>query len=587
MHLVERKYDEAAFAALRAAGVKLLFARLLAARGIGVANLETYLAPAFRNLVPGDGLPGISEAAATILDALAAGRRIAVFGDYDCDGLCATAIMTRALRSVAAGLRHGEGDARQIVPFVPLRLGEGYGLGNASLARLFREAPDVSLIVTVDNGITASPQIEALNARGVEVVVTDHHLPGVELPPAKVVVNPKVAAPEALSELCGAAVAYFLANAIVRLARSRCNDETIARGIGAPLFILAGLATVTDIMPLTLQNRILVAEALRHFHHWAPIGLRELYSRAARNAGELGVRDFGFALGPRINAAGRLASGMEALNLLMCSEDDRETARDFAMRVDIYNTERRVVEQRMCDVAMSLVIPGASAQVISFSSEDKENVHPGVAGVVASRILDRLENPVPVCVLVDGKGSLRAPAPYNVRAALDAASTHLAAYGGHALAAGVTVKPGEIEVFRAAFADACAAQRSSMSLAEVGAKTIDFELKPSDLTLAFAEEISRLEPFGEGNPEPLFVLRSLVFSKNGVRTLGHTGAHLQFTFQQHAVPRAVWWGKGGEIERLRAESNLPHDILFSVGISDYGGRHVELVISDIFVSPES
>lgn len=591
MRIVEREYDGAVADAFVASGMRPVMARLLASRGVVPQTLERYLNPDFRDLASSETLTGIREAASTILDAIEAGRRMAVFGDYDCDGVCATAIMTRGLRSLVAEMRArgrisaGGVEGEQIIPFIPQRLGEGYGLGKASVARLFSEAPDVSFIVTVDNGITAVQQIDDLNARGVDVVVTDHHLPAAEIPRAKVIVNPKVSSTPELGELCGAAVAYFLANAIVLEARERYGDATISKGVGAPLFILAGLATVTDIMPLTLQNRILVAESLKRFHYWAPVGLKELYVRAARNADALGVRDFGFALGPRINAAGRLSTGMEAFKLLMCDELDREKARELALQIDLYNAERRNVEQKMTDAAMALVRPGAGAQVIAFSAADKENVHPGVAGVVASRVLDRLPVPVPVCVLVDGKGSLRAVAPYNVREALDAASASLSAYGGHALAAGVSVLPGQIESFRDDFEAACNAQRAAMDPDAIGTRTIDCWLDRKDLNdLSLAEEIARMEPFGEGNPEPVFALSRLNFSLHGISPFGNNGAHLQLSFRERNIPRAVWWGKGCEIERLRAESDSPHDIIFSLSISDFRGRHLELNVIDVIPS---
>lgn len=280
--------------------------QILERRGLTGAAREEYLHPTIDRLAKPEGLPGIVEAADVLLAAVAGRRPIVVFGDYDCDGVSATAILVKALQAVGG----------TVSPFIPSRLSEGYGMSDASLARMLKENPDVGLVVTVDNGINSVAQVAALKAKGISVVVTDHHLPGDALPPADALVNPRVAAPAALADLCGAGVAFLLANRVVTEARRR--GLYAGGAVGGPLLVLAGLATVTDIMPLLGQNRILVAEALRRFGTHAPVGLKELYLRAARSgAGELTSRDFGFLLGPRLNAAGRVASGLEALELLL------------------------------------------------------------------------------------------------------------------------------------------------------------------------------------------------------------------------------------------------------------------------------
>ena len=254
--------------------------RLLRVRGIDDADLEKFLNPSLRDLADPAELPGISAAADVVLAALAARKRIVVFGDYDCDGVCATAILVKTLTTLAAAAPSPVVPVPQ--PFLPERLTEGYGMTDASVERLLAECPDVGLVVTVDNGINSIRQVADLKAKGVSVVVTDHHLPGEELPAAEVVVDPKVAAPDHLKELCGAGVAFFLANRLVAEAKRRGLYD--GPKLGGPLLILAGLATVTDIMPVLGQNRILVAEALKNFRACAPLGLLELHSRAARTA---------------------------------------------------------------------------------------------------------------------------------------------------------------------------------------------------------------------------------------------------------------------------------------------------------------
>ena len=535
-------------------GLPDLLVKILEARGISAADLEAFLHPALKDLASPRELPGIPEAAEAVLAVVRAHRPIVVFGDYDCDGVCATAILVRTLETLGA----------VVASFLPERLTEGYGMSEASVARMLREHPDVSLVVTVDNGINSVAPVAELKAKGVEVVVTDHHLAGSELPAARAIVNPKVAAPDRLQDLCGAGVAFLLANELVT--RARAEGLYSGGNVAGPLLVLAGLATVTDVMPLLGQNRILVSEALSRFSALAPIGLRELHERAARAAAaRLTSKDFGFLLGPRINAAGRIASGTVALDLVLAS--DREIAREAAREVDERNGERKAIEQRMLDAAVSAIVPDAAAQVI-----DLPGGHPGVAGIVAARVMERLApRSVPVCVVVDGHGSARAPEGYNVRDALAACAEHLDRFGGHALAAGFSVKTGATDAFRTAFAAACAAQRGPSAAVETGLK-VDAWIEPREITLDLAEAVSRLEPFGEGNPEPVFGFRGVVLRE--VRALGAEGKHLAFA--AHGL-KAIWWNRGDLVERLHA-SAAPVDLAFTLEISAYGEPHVELRI---------
>ena len=528
--------------------------RLLELRGIAAADISAFLYPSLSDLAEPAELPGIVEAADVLLDAVSAGREVVVFGDYDCDGVCAAAILVKTLEALDARVR----------PFLPERLTEGYGMSDASVARMLSEIPSVGLVVTVDNGINSVGQIAALRGRGVSVVVTDHHLPGEELPAADALVNPKVRAPERLSGLCGAGVAFLLANRLVAEAKRRGMYS--GPNIGGPLLVLAGLATVTDIMPLVGQNRIIVSEALKRFGKWAPLGLKELHFRAARSGGDkLTSRDFGFLLGPRINAAGRMASGMDALDLLL--ESNRERVREYAMRIDLNNTERKSIELKMTEDAMSRVVEGAPAQVI-----DLPGGHPGVAGIVASRVLERLGGTVPVCVIAAGHGSARAPDGINIRDAFVACADVLATYGGHAAAGGFSVKDGMVDEFRARLCDYCRGLGAAPSAVRRACEP-ELWIEPGDVTLQLAEDLQLFEPFGEANPEPVFGLREMVFSD--VRPLGSDGRHLAVNMRSSGL-RAVWWGQGELVEPLRAAGSAPHDIAFTIAVSDYGERHAEL-----------
>ena len=559
--------------ALVAAGYGPLLARLLAARGIGVQEVDAYFEPSISDLANPSELPEVDHAAEVILDFAVRGDQIVVFGDYDCDGVCATAILLKAIGTVAK-----KGSSPRA--FLPERLSEGYGMNAASVSRMLAENPDVRLVVTVDNGINSVAEIASLKGKGISVVVTDHHLPGEELPVADALVNPKVASPASLEGLCGAGVAFLLANALVNLARSRGMYSGPL--IGGPLLVLAGLATVTDVMPLVGQNRIIVSEALKRFRSLAPLGLTELFSRASRSVSPtLTTKDFGFLIGPRINAAGRLASGMEALELVVST--DREEARELARRVDVRNAERKSVEQAMLDGALERIVPGAPAQVI-----DLPDGHQGVSGIVAARILERLSSagdgalPVPVCVVVGGHGSARAPDGYNVRDAFVAADEALDRYGGHAAAGGFSVKPGKIDRFRELFCAACARQAARIPPSERALAKLDAWVSGADLTLELADWIQRMEPCGEANPEPIFGIRGVHFAE--IRPLGAEGRHMVATFRDRSIPKAIWWNRGDMVEELRAHSAAAYDIVFALEANDYIERHVEIRLVDVMPS---
>ena len=536
-----------------------ILTRILESRGIVDEKLEEFLNPTVDRLARPEDLPGVVKAADVILDSVLYRRKIVVFGDYDCDGVCATAILMQTLKALGG----------EVFAFIPDRLTEGYGMSDASVARMLKENPGVGLVITVDNGINSVEPVRALKEKWMSVVVTDHHLPGEELPDANALVDPKVSAPPHLENLCGAGVAFLLANRIVTEAKRR----GMYRGgsVAGPLLVLAGLATVTDIMPLLAQNRILVSEAIRRFATCAPVGLRELHARAARSGyGEMSSRDFGFMLGPRINAAGRVATAMQALELLVT--DDRDIVRELARIIDGYNVDRKTIEQAMLDEAMEQVVPGAPAQVI-----DLPNGHPGVAGIVAARVMERLGETVPVCVQTGNHGSARAPDGMNVREAFVACADALERYGGHAAAGGFSVKPGRMDDFRRMLCAYCVDKRGD-GVAVAASNEPDLWLETSDITLVLAEELRLLEPYGECNREPVFGLRGVLFAD--VKPLGAEGKHLSFTLRKSGL-RAIQWNSGDRVEELRAAGAVPHDLTFTLAISDYGERHVELRILSI------
>ena len=549
---------------------------LLAKRGLSGEALEAFLDPSLKRLVKAADIPGLGDAADVIIPFVRNHRKIVVFGDYDCDGVCASAILVMALTRLGASVQM----------FVPDRFAEGYGMTAASIGRLLSEHPDVALVVTVDCGITSAPEVKTLRERGVTVVVTDHHMPPATLPECDALVDPKVPsqcdAAEALGvkDLCGAGVAFFLASML----SARAVETGLYSGekFGAPLLVLAGLATVVDIVPLRGQNRILVANALKAFRSAAPVGLMELLHRAQRRPVDLTARDFGFLIGPRINAAGRMASAREAFLLLM--ETEREAAREHAFRVDTRNAERKTVENRMANEAIAQVDELSPDAVVVNGSGGDPNWHSGVCGIVASRIVEKYG--VPVAVAVDGRGSVRAPEGYDVHAALTECAHVLERFGGHKAAGGFTVREGMFEDFRDAFKKVCAVQCAGCGTKWDGGciREPEMWITPGDLTMELHGELSALAPFGEGNPEPVFGLKGVLFSD--VKPMGENGRHASFSFSDRRIPRATWWNHGCETEEIRSRSSFRFDITFTLDVSDWGCEEprLELRLREVCVS---
>ena len=563
----ERKLvDEEGVDRLEAAGYPRLLARLLVGRGISAADeAEKYFSPELRDLASAEELPGIEAAAAEILAALRGKKQIVVWGDYDCDGVAATAILVKVLRAL-----DGAADIRT---FIPHRIREGFGFSEGAYKRFCEEFPRVGLVVTVDTGVNAASYIRDLQGRGVRCVVTDHHLPGDELPPCAVV-NPDVASSAALAHICGAAVAFFLALYLVK----KAQEEGLYKGpkVSGPLLVLAGLATMADVVPLIGQNRILLVQSLRLFSRCAPIGLIELYGRATRRAADhLTAYDYGFKLAPRVNAMGRMDRAEPALELFLVEE--REKARALALQVDLKNVERKATEARLTVEAKKLVREGTAAQVINLPEG-----HLGVAGIVAASVMASVRPCVPVCVVEgNGHGSARAPEGYNVYEALAKCAEFLETFGGHKFAAGLTVKEGEIDHFRERFCEVCAAQCAANEEKGTGGVLYDAEVSAADLSLELAEKVEQMEPFGAGNLEPIFLMRGVHFKS--VRVGGQDKNHVFASLEECADGRAiqaVWWRNSARVEELRQGARV-HDILFKLKISTFGVRQIELELLEV------
>ncbi len=481
--------------ALAAADLHPLLKRVYAARGIATL---AQLSPALDGLLPVGSLPGVQDAAELLLAHRQA--RIIVIGDFDADGATSTALMLRALR--------GMGFA-QVDFLVPNRFEYGYGLTPEIVQLAAGRAP--TLIVTVDNGISSNAGVAAARALGIDVLVTDHHLAGAELPAANVIVNPNLPGSAFGSRaLAGVGVAFYVMSAVRRLLAQRGLLPAVAAPVTALLDLVA-LGTVADVVPLDFNNRVLVAQGLIRIRagRCAP-GITALLQIARRAPAELVAGDLGFAVAPRLNAAGRLTDMALGIRCLLC--DDLREALSLAQQLDLLNVERRQIESGMQHTALAAVRAlrdGSDRAQRSGVVLFDEGWHQGVVGLVASRMKEKLRRPVIAFAVGDAttlRGSARSVDGVHVRDVLDAiAAAHpelIQKFGGHAMAAGLTLQRAHLDAFARAF-DAEVARWLARVGTSDGIET-DGELTSAEIALPIAELLRAGGPWGATFPEPVF-----------------------------------------------------------------------------------
>src|SRR5215213_5119539 len=446
-------------------------------------------------------LPGVPAACDLILEHVRRGSVIAVFGDYDVDGVCSTTMLIRTLRVLGA----------DPVWELPNRFDEGYGLSAPAVERLAGRG--VELLVTVDCGITAVEQVAGARAAGLDVVITDHHRPGEALPDCTVV-HPALGE-YGCAELCASGVVLKLSEAL--FASAGRDPAEAAQDID-----LAALATVCDLVPLRGENRRIVREGLVALGRTRRPGLRALMEVGGVAPAELSEHSLGFRLGPRINAAGRMQRADAALELLLT--DDAARAGEVARELDFLNRDRQEAETRILFAAEAACAPQAHQGAIVVAGE---GWHPGVVGIVASRLVERWRRP---CVAValegdSGRGSGRSISAYDLYAGLAAASEHLARFGGHRMAAGLELDADAVEPFRRALAAHAGAALSPADLIPV--ERVDAVVPGGELGLELAEDLELLRPFGMGNPQPTLLVPSARFER--VTGMGEEKQHSRFT----------------------------------------------------------
>jgi single-stranded-DNA-specific exonuclease len=518
---------------------------------------KAHLRPLLAHRADPGAFADLERAALRLAEALDRSETILVHGDYDVDGISATALLTRVLRGLGG----------HVVPFVPHRLRDGYDFGPAGLARA-REV-DAELVLTVDCGIVAHDAVAAATAGGLDVIVTDHHTPGDRLPDAFAVVNPNrrdCAGPE--KGLCGAGVAFKLLERLVAL-RGGDPDALL------PHLDLVALATVADLVPLTGENRVLVRYGLRALTATEKPGLRALLE-TAEVQGDVGAGQVGFRIAPRINAVGRLGDAADALELLLT--DDPERARTLARHAEETNRRRQDEDRRTLDQALELVDdldPRESFGVVLA----REGWHPGVIGIVASRVVERIHRPV-VLVALDGnrgRGSGRSIPGFHLYEALHACRHRLARFGGHRQAAGMELSGDQVEAFAADFN---AQARRHLEGRELRAELrADAELGLPEADLPLARLFGYLGPHGMGNPRPVFLARDLqVVGRPREVGTGHLKLHLR---QDGTTHPAIGFGLA---ERIRPDTleGRRVDALFQLTVNEWRGRQeAQLQLKDV------
>ena len=500
-------------------------------------------------------LGDMAVAVERIRAAIAAGERICVHGDYDVDGICATALAVLTLRGLGA----------EVEWHLPSRFEEGYGVSGDTISRLADEG--CSLLLTVDCGITAVEEVAAAKARGLEVIVTDHHRPGVTLPDCPVVATRPSDYP--FPELCGTGVVCKLAEAL---------------GVDvAPYLDLVALATIADVVPLLDENRSLAIAGLRALARTQRPGLQALMRNARVDPAAVDAAAVGFRLAPRINAAGRLGRPDAALELLLTT--DAEEARRLAGELETLNQDRQAVENR--------ILRAAVAEVESWPEPKRnrrgyviwgEDWHEGVIGIVASRLVERFNRPVVLIAGTDGdwKGSGRSLPAFDLHGALGACSEHLNRFGGHRAAAGLSIDPANLDAFAAAFAARADAELLDDDLAPV--TRIDAIVPGSALTLALATELDRLAPFGLGNPDVTLLVPACEAVQPG---LVGEGKHLRFRIRQNGrdAGTAIAFGLGGQLDRVRRPAH--YDIACRLKENRWNGTIApQLVVRRLFDAPD-
>jgi single-stranded-DNA-specific exonuclease len=531
--------------------------------------MKAFLAPRFDDLLDPALLDGAPLAAQRIAQAIRNSERIVIYGDYDVDGTTATALLLGVLKALGA----------QVSFYIPHRLEEGYGLHAEAVTQLIDDG--AQLIVTVDCGVTAGAIIDQCNAAGVDVIITDHHIPHDTLPAAAAIVHPALGGSAYPNPyLCGAGVAFKLAWQVAKeVSGTERVDETMRRLL-LDATALATLGTIADCMPLLDENRAMVVHGLKLLSRIEHPGLRALLDSANLTNRDLAVTDIAFRIGPRLNAAGRMGHADEAVALLTCR--DTAEARSLAAQLERLNTTRQEVERAITAEAVEMARDaGMDDDMCGGIVLASENWHGGVIGIVASRLVDRFHKPA-ILIAVNGdgigQGSGRSVEGFHLHDAIMASQDMLLSAGGHAMAAGLKIAVDTIPDFTRAFTQ-YTTDHPPIHDAH-GALLIDAEVTIAELTYPTVEHLERLAPFGTGNAEPVLAIRDAQLVTAPQR-MGRRGQHAHWLVRQgNRSIRVVAFGMGNLVEDLAGVKSM--DLAGTPVLNRFNGQaKVELHLKDL------
>ncbi|MCG8450647.1 MAG: single-stranded-DNA-specific exonuclease RecJ [Pirellulales bacterium] len=556
----------------RAAGIPAVVAQLLLSRGIrNPDDARSFLDPKLTGLRDPAELPGATKAAELIFASIQARQKITIYGDYDADGMTATAILLRCLR-----LLHADVDY-----YVPHRVDEGYSLNADALRSLAEQG--TQLVVTVDCGVASLAEAELAQQLGLTLIITDHHQTAETLPSAAAIVHPGLPQSDyPFPGLCGAAVAFKLAWALCQCATGEKKVTERLRTFLLQAVGMAAIGTISDVVPLVDENRILVRFGLDALKTQPVVGLDALMRHnKLTHKKRLEGEDIGFVIGPRLNAAGRLGQADIAIELL--TTESTERADTIAKYLEELNLQRQSLERSIGRAAAKKIQAAPEMQDAPVLVLADHDWHPGVIGIVAGRLAEKYHRPV-VLIASDplgvkpGIGSARSVPGFNLHEALAECGHLLESHGGHAAAAGLKVKASQIDAFRQAFCQVATSRLArSDRLPELH---VDAEASLQMLTRQTVEQIESLAPFGHGNTRPILCANE-VRLHGAPKRIGATGRHLSMMLDQHGVKiRAVAFG-GGDWEEELSRIEGPLSIAFRPVINNWQGRvSVEIHLDD-------
>lgn len=505
-------------------------------------------------------LKGVSEAVTRLRQAIRQQEPIAVYGDFDADGVTATALLVETLSALGA----------QVRPYIPHRVDEGYGLNMGALRELARQGNKV--VVTVDCGIRSIPEVAYGRRLGLDIIVTDHHSPGEKLPPATAAINPKQTdCRYPFKELAGVGLAFKLAQALLRANRQTPVASGKVDLDEEDLLDLVALGTVADLAPLLGENRALVRRGLEKLNQPQRLGLQALISQAGVKPSQITATTIGYVLGPRLNAAGRLDTAMASYNLL--TSNSPAEARSLALKLEEVNRERQRLTVDTLERAREQVLAIGEEERLFFVAA--EDYLPGIVGLVAQRLTEEFYRPSAVVELGPkrSRGSARSIPEFNITAALDQCRDLLVRYGGHAAAAGFTVANANLELLQQRLRQIAMHQLEGLEL--LPTLSIDAEVDLSEMNWATYALLEQLEPFGYANPVPLLLSRGVIV--RDARAVGED--HLKMTLSDgRAVWDAIAFRQGEWAGRLPRRI----DVVYTLEVNEWNEeRRLQLNVKDL------